>query len=485
MLKNFIKGIKEALPAVGGIIGYSVAGPLGAGIGSGIGSLAAGKEADDAFRDALVGGAIGYGGQTFFGRDPSRNTLGLGSFFREGKIPGVSNIITPFSQRGTESTLAKMASLTAPKAKVGATTMSVDDFIAQRVAEVGSTDPEVLEYAKDEAIKDFYGQKDKFDVSDFFVNNAGYIIPAAIVAGATGGFDEKTETLDLPMIEAGSQGALPTGLATLINPMMNPDGTYTYNVNQGGIMTAKEGKQAKKFVVGPDDLEEFLNDSSRFIQTSPNAPKIYDRDQKFKILEKLGVVGRAKDGGIMNAAEGTQAKSPVVPRFNETYEEFQQRKQEAEGGLTDRQKELLKMLEEQRMQEILEMMQNEKFKMDQFQNPKIIPTGPGKGVLTIGAAEGMMMDGSISNFQMNSPRRDLFLEREGPISDDRGSPDKDTVYAKLADGEFVVNADTVADIGYGMGAKSLDQAKEMGGSFFYGLQDAQKKGILGNMVGRA
>ena len=111
--------------------------------------------------------------------------------------------------------------------------------------------------------------------------------------------------------------------------------------------------------------------------------------------------------------------------------------------------------------------------------------GPGKGVLTMNAADGKMMDGSISNFQMNSPRRDLFLERDGPISDDRGSPDKDTVFAKLADGEFVVNADTVADIGYGMGATSLDQAKEMGGSFFYGLQDAQKKGILGNMVGRA
>ena len=108
-----------------------------------------------------------------------------------------------------------------------------------------------------------------------------------------------------------------------------------------------------------------------------------------------------------------------------------------------------------------------------------------RGRPVLEAADGKMMDGSISNFQMNSPRRDLFLERDGPISDDRGSPDKDTVFAKLADGEFVVNADTVADIGYGMGAKSLDQAKEMGGSFFYGLQDAQKKGILGNMVGMA
>jgi hypothetical protein len=165
-----------------------------------------------------------------------------------------------------------------------------------------------------------------------------------------------------------------------------------------------------------------------------------------------------KDGGIMNAKQGKQA-----------------------GGLTERQEELLRMLEQQRMREMLEEMENEKMKFEQFQNPKFTPDRK----LTIGAADGRMMNGNIDNFQMNSPRRDLFLEREGPISDNRGSPDKDTVYAKLADGEFVVNADTVADIGYGMGAKNLDQAKEMGGSFFYGLQDAQKKGILGNMVGRA
>ena len=470
MLKNFIKGIKEALPAVGGIIGYSVAGPLGAGIGSGIGSLAAGKEADDAFRDALVGGAIGYGGQTYFGRDPSRNTLGLGSFFREGTIPGVSNIITPFGQRGAESSLAKMASLTAPKAKVGASTMSVDDFIAQRVAEAGSTNPAVLEYAEDEAIKDFYNQKNKFDVSDFFVNNAGFIIPAAVIAGATGAFDEKTETLDIPMTEAGSQGALPTGLATLVNPIINPDGTYTYPVKDGGIMNAKEGDQVKYATPYEEALARFNHDfestkdmvMAGTITMDERAKYLGELVEKIKTLDPF-MPNTKKDGGIMNAKQGMQA----------------------EGGLTDRQKELLKMLEEQRMQEILEMMQNEKFKMDQFQNPKIVPTGPGKGVLTIGAAEGMMMDGSISNFQMNSPRRDLFLERDGPISDDRGSPDKDTVFAKLADGEFVVNADTVADIGYGMGATSLDQAKEMGGSFFYGLQDAQKKGILGNMVGRA
>jgi hypothetical protein len=225
------------------------------------------------------------------------------------------------------------------------------------------------------------------------------VIGGGILAKQLGFFDEG-DSDELPQPPAaGSQGELNTGLARLINPILNPDGTYTFPTKDGGIMRAKEGKQAE--------------------------------------------------------------------------------------GLTEKQLELLRMLEEQRRQEILDMMQNEKFKMDTFQNPKFTPDGR----LTIGAAEGIlinkMKEGNIASFQENSPRRDLFLERDGPISDSRGSPDKDTVFAKLADGEFVVNADTVADIGYGMGAKNLDQAKEMGGSFFYGLQDAQKKGILGNMVGMA
>jgi len=332
MLKNFIKGIKEALPTIGGVIGYSVAGPLGAGIGSGIGSLAAGKDVDDSFRNALIGGSLGYAGQTYFGRNPDSNFLGIGNFFREGTIPGVSNVVKPFGQRGAESSFAKMASLTAPKAKVGAAQMSLDEYVKGEVAKAGTTDPAILEYVKEKAVGDYYSQANKFDVSDFFMNNAGYIVPGILTAAAAGGFDE--EDINLPTApEAGSQGQLQTGVANLVNPILNPDGSYTYPVKDGGIMQAKNG--------------------------------------------------------------------------------------------------------------------------------------------------------SIASFQENSPRRDLFLEREGPISDDRGSPNKDTVYAKLADGEFVVNADTVADIGYGMGATSLDQAKEMGGSFFYGLQDAQKQGILGNMVGRA
>lgn len=388
MLKNFIKGIKEALPAVGGIIGYSVAGPLGAGIGSGIGSLAAGKEADDALRNALIGGAIGYGGQTYFGRDPSRNFLGLGEFFRQGTIPGVSNVITPFGQRGAESTLAKMAGFTAPKAPVGGTQIGIDEYVKNKIAESGASDPDVIDYVREKAIGDFYSQKNKFDISDFFTNNMGYIIPGAIIAQQAGLFDEEEgPTLPQPP-EIGSQGALPTGLASLVTPTRRSDGSYFYEM--------------------------------------------------------------AKDGKLM--------------REN--------------NGLSERQQKFLDMLMEKNKRQMMDEYQNEMFKMQQFQNPRFTP----EGIMTIGAAKGAQMNGNINSFQENSPRRDLFLDREGPISDDRGSPNKDTVYAKLADGEFVVNADTVADIGYGMGAKNLDQAKEMGGSFFYGLQDAQKKGILSNNI---
>ena len=387
MLKNFIKGIKEALPAVGGIIGYSVAGPLGAGIGSGIGSLAAGKEADVALQNALIGGALGYGGQTYFGRNPTSNPLGLGSFFRQGTIPGVSNYITPFGEREAGSTLSKMAGFTAPK-QVSKEEFNLTQTILDKKKEFmdkGFSEDEAFSLAQSEASK-MADSASKFDISDFFSNNMGYIVPGLALAQQAGLFDEKTETLDLPKIEIGSQGSLPTGLASLVAPTRNTDGTYTYNVKEGGIMHAKEGEQMK--TTNPpseyDDLIDLLKNPKRFIQPGPGNPRLYERDNKFKLLEMMGMVGRAAEGKQM--------------------------------------------------------------------------------------------------FSENSPRRDLFLDRNGPISDDRGSPNKDTVYAKLADGEFVVNADTVADIGYGMGADSLEDAKEMGGSFFYGLQDAQKKGILANNI---
>ena len=437
MLKKFIEGVKDVLPAIGGTLGYAIAGPAGAAIGSGLGSLVRGDPGQEAFENALLAGSIGAGGQRFLsgGEGP------IGQFFAKGRIPGVvggdTGILRAFSERNFSPTMrgfgfgdkylpvepevsARMIGANTPvydtatgqTVMTGGQTISGDtlaEFDRLKNLGTGTNDMKLLEMARENVLGGEAGGDTGIlsQVFDFAKTNPELVIGGGILLKRLGFFDEG-ELDDLPDSPTiGSQGSLNTGLARLINPVLNPDGTYTFPTKDGGIMRAKEGKQAKKFLVGPDDLEEFLNDPSRFIQTSPNAPKIYDRDQKFKVLEKLGIVGRAAEGMLM------------------------ERKFNPDGGFQE------------------------------------------------------MKEGNIASFQENSPRRDLFLERDGPISDDRGSPDKDTVFAKLADGEFVVNADTVADIGYGMGAKNLDQAKEMGGSFFYGLQDAQKKGILGNMVGMA
>lgn len=432
MLKKFIEGIKDVLPAIGGTLGYAILGPAGAALGSGLGSLVRGDPGQEAFQNALLAGSIGAGGQRFL----SGGSGPIGQFFSRGTLPGVvggdTGILRAFSERNFSPTMRGfgfgdkyLPSQTAEASRMiggteqpfnpagtGSTGGMGESFVSggkqisgdtltefNRLSNLGtgSSEAELLDMARKNVLSGEAGGDTGIlsQALSFGKENPELVLSAGVLLDQMGFFDEgdKDELPESPA--AGSQGSLPTGLAQLINPVMNPDGTYTFPVKDGGIMNAKQGKQA--------------------------------------------------------------------------------------GGLTERQEELLRMLDEQRRQEILEQMENERMKFEQFQSPKFTPDRK----LTIGAADGRMMNGNIDNFQMNSPRRDLFLEREGPISDNRGSPDKDTVYAKLADGEFVVNADTVADIGYGMGAKGLEQAKEMGGSFFYGLQDAQKKGILGNMVGTA
>tara|TARA_R100001015_G_C4615426_1_gene171410 strand:- start:348 stop:1661 length:1314 start_codon:yes stop_codon:yes gene_type:complete len=437
MLKKFIEGVKDVLPAIGGTLGYAIAGPAGAAIGSGLGSLVRGDPGQEAFQNALLAGSIGAGGQRFL----SGGSGPIGQFFAKGNIPGVvggdTGILKAFSQRSFSPTMEGfgfggkyLPTETAEAARTiggtytsgeagygmqGGTEISGDtlkEFNRLKGLGTGTSEGDLLDMARKNVLSGEAGGDTGIlsQALSFGKENPELVLGAGLLLDQMGFFDEGDKD-DLPESPAaGSQGSLPTGLAQLIAPVVGADGTYSY--------------------------------------------------------------GLAADGGIMNAKQGKQAE-----------------------GLTERQEELLRMLEEQRRQEILEQMENERRKFEQFQNPKFTPDRK----LTIGAAEGMMMDrkfnpdggvaemmnGNIASFKENSPRRDLFLEREGPISDDRGSPNKDTVFAKLADGEFVVNADTVADIGYGMGAKSLDQAKEMGGSFFYGLQDAQKKGILGNMVGTA
>jgi len=444
MLKNFIEGIKDVLPAIGGTIGYAVAGPAGAALGSGLGSVVRGDEGQQALQNALIAGGIGYGGQRFL----SGGSGPIGQFFSQGRIPGIvggdTGILKAFSERQFSPGMTSfgfggkyLPAETAEAARtIGGTYTSgeagfgmqggteirgatLKEFDALKALGTGDSDMEILAQAKKNVLSGNSGTDatggilSKF--TEFAKTNPELLIGALGLAGTSGFFDEGDMERLPSGPEVGSQGSLPTGMASLRNPVAGQGGLYSYNM--------------------------------------------------------------AKDGGIMHAKKGEQVND-TLPRFNETLEEYKGRR---DDGLSQEDKDMLEMLREQRRQEIIERMQQEKFKMDQFENPQFTPNKK----LTIGAAQGRMMNGSINNFEENSPRRDLFLERGGPISDDRGSPNKDTVYAKLADGEFVVNADTVADIGYGMGARNLSDAKDLGGSFFYGLQDAQKKGILGNMVGMA
>jgi hypothetical protein len=423
MLKNFIEGIKDVLPAVAGTIGYAVAGPAGAAIGSGIGSLVRGDEGQEALQNAMLAGALGYGGQKFL----SGGSGPIGQFFSQGKIPGVvggdTGILKAFGERSfspgmtnlgfggkylpTETveaarTIGGTPVYTSGEAGYG-TVMSggqnisgatLKEFDALKALGTGDSESVLLQKAKENVLGGKTIAKDPGIMAKFFefAKANPELILGGLTLAQTSGFFDEGELDELPRgPEPGSQGSLPTSMAGIMQPVAGQGGLYTYNVKNGGIMRAKQGEQVKQKLT--DEQRDMMDDY---------------------LLNKM-------------------------------------------------------------MREFYESMMNRKMNEEQYK-----PRFDMQGKEILGAKEG-----SIASFEQNSPRRDLFLEREGPISDDRGSPNKDTVYAKLADGEFVVNADTVADIGYGMGARNLADAKDLGGSFFYGLQDAQKKGILGNMVGMA
>mgnify|MGYP003147185752 FL=1 len=93
---GLFKKFKELLPTIGGAVGFAIApGPIGAAIGSGIGSLAAGKSVEDALTNAAIGGAVGYGaGKIGFGEGGGG---GIGRFvpsFREKAMMGFGNPLT-------------------------------------------------------------------------------------------------------------------------------------------------------------------------------------------------------------------------------------------------------------------------------------------------------------------------------------------------------------------------------------------------------
>ena len=91
---------RDILPAVGAVIGFGFGGPGGAALGSGIGSLARGDEADDALRNAALGYVGGRGLKFLGGTDAGSNFLGKipGGEFLKGGVEGPDIFSTAFDK---------------------------------------------------------------------------------------------------------------------------------------------------------------------------------------------------------------------------------------------------------------------------------------------------------------------------------------------------------------------------------------------------
>lgn len=86
MLKKIFKSAKKlvqkAAPVIGAGLGYLYGGPalggaLGSGLGAGIGSLVGGRSPQESLRNALLGGAAGFGATKFLGMTPGAGLSGL------------------------------------------------------------------------------------------------------------------------------------------------------------------------------------------------------------------------------------------------------------------------------------------------------------------------------------------------------------------------------------------------------------------------
>ena len=85
LFSKFNDAVSEALPLIGGTIGMAYAGPIGAAFGSGIGTLAQGRDIEDAMKNAAIGYGVGKVGSAFgFGK---AETPGFKSGIK-GFIPG-------------------------------------------------------------------------------------------------------------------------------------------------------------------------------------------------------------------------------------------------------------------------------------------------------------------------------------------------------------------------------------------------------------
>jgi len=103
IFKNITKTLKKAAPIIGGTIGFMVGGPAYAALGSGIGSLAAGRSTEEALMSAALGFGVGSLGQSMgYGPTAAKLTnvaapVSGAAYGPETLIPQISKTAAPTS----------------------------------------------------------------------------------------------------------------------------------------------------------------------------------------------------------------------------------------------------------------------------------------------------------------------------------------------------------------------------------------------------
>ena len=205
-----------------------------------------------------------------------------------------------------------------------------------------------------------------------------------------------------------------------------PDEPYS-NMNQGGIAGLQEGGQAKSL---REQYEEYKKEQD------PDEP-IMD----FKTFEQLRKILGSNKGGIMQLAMGGRASNQPIESIEETTVEEEEIAPAPQG-----------------------------LPRIPFMNPDMPITTPMPGVM--GMKTGALVDKlpSMSNTDENNPNN--YKRTSGKLVVDaagKGSEEKDTMLAQLADGEFVTKSKAVRGAGIALGAnpKNKKQQRELGARFFY------------------
>tara|TARA_R100000231_G_scaffold5868_1_gene8928 strand:+ start:374 stop:1204 length:831 start_codon:yes stop_codon:yes gene_type:complete len=252
MLKKIFKAAKKAAPVIGAGLGYLYGGPalggaLSTGLGAGLGSLVGGRSAEQSLRNALIGGAAGFGATKFLGLTPGAGLGGLlgrtapligtgttGGVAGSGLIPGASGGLTaaaPGKAIGANA-LSKAAAFVKANPLKSAAIVAGTAGLLGAGKEEDKTDPRPSVYGTMDPFRDL-GQADimpnkLIPFSEYGANfrNGG------IVNLSTGGFPRKNGKIAGPGTETSDD-----------IPAMLSDGEFVINAKTvRGLGAAMGGK---------------------------------------------------------------------------------------------------------------------------------------------------------------------------------------------------------------------------------------------------